>query len=99
MNRPNNYSVQPLMPKQRRKPRRNGLWPRLTLLLFMPIVCTLAGCIFPRTTMRSPEIGGRVHDARTGTPVQGAKVFIYDHPSTSCKTDAAGHFHLRKTLN
>src|SRR5438105_2943211 len=99
MNRPNNYSVRPLMSEQCRKPRGNGLWPRLTLLPFLPIVCMLGGCIFPHTTMRSPEIGGRVLDARTGAPVQGAKVFLYDDPSTSCKSDATGHFRLRETRN
>jgi hypothetical protein len=51
------------------------------------------------TTPIVPEVRGRVLDARTHAPIEGAKVFFYDHPSTSTKTDAQGYFHFKAKQN
>jgi hypothetical protein len=70
---------------------------------FIPLILLLglaAGCLpIPHTTEHSPEVRGKVLDARTHAPIQGAKVFLYDHPRTSCETDSAGYFCLRATHN
>jgi hypothetical protein len=73
---------------------------RLSQLSGMLLFCLLAGCLpFPHTTERSPEVRGRVLDAITHTPVQGAKIFLSDHPDVACWSDSAGHFRLRATSN
>ena len=60
----------------------------------------LTGCWpIPHTTPKSPDVRGRVLDARARTPIEGAEVFLYDHPSTSTKTDSQGFFHLKATRN
>jgi hypothetical protein len=41
------------------------------------------------------ELRGRVLDARTNVPIQGARVSLSDCMSLSCTTDAAGHFRLK----
>jgi hypothetical protein len=63
------------------------------------MVTLLSGCVFPHTSARSPEVRGRVLDARTHAPVEGVAVYFHDHRSTSCKTDSTGHFHLASTRN
>jgi len=65
------------------------------------MVALLAGCIlpYPHTTPRSFEFSGRVIDARTKAPVRGVRVFLSEHPGTSCTTDAIGHFRLKATRN
>ena len=54
---------------------------------------------YPHTTERSPEVRGRILDARTNAPIQGAKVFLSEHPEVSCTSDGTGHFRLRATHN
>jgi hypothetical protein len=59
----------------------------------------LAGCLYPHTSPRSPEFTGRVLDAETHAPIEGAKIVLLRHPHTSCKSDATGHFRLKETHN
>ena len=63
------------------------------------VLVTLTGCLYPHTSPRSPEIYGRILDARTHASVQGAKVFLTEHPKVSRASDAEGHFRLKKTHN
>jgi hypothetical protein len=69
--------------------------------MFILVTCLLAGCVvpIPHTTLRSSELQGRVLDARTREPIQGAKVFLTYQPSVSCRTDSSGHFRLKATYN
>jgi hypothetical protein len=72
--------------------------PPLKCLPLFLIPWLLGGCLpFPHFPQRSPEFQGRALDARTHAPVQGAKVFLTDRPSVSCKTDSSGNFRLGAT--
>lgn len=66
-------------------------------LPFILVLGLLSGCVspIPHTTPRSGEVRGRVLDARTGLPVQGAKVSFIKSPHHATYTDAAGHFRLK----
>jgi hypothetical protein len=73
---------------------------RKTLDHFACIVALalLTGCLpIPHTTERSRDVRGRVLDARTRAPVQGAKVFLTNLPKVSCETDSLGLFRLKAT--
>jgi hypothetical protein len=61
----------------------------------------LTGCIipYPHRTLRSAEIVGRILDARTHSPIQGAKIILSEHPEVSCTSDSTGHFRLKATHN
>lgn len=63
------------------------------------LLCTLVGCVlpYPHRTLRSAEVRGRVLDARTHEPIQGAKVFFSKHPQLSALTDVAGCFRIPAT--
>jgi hypothetical protein len=65
------------------------------------LVCaSLTSCLpDPHTTLRSPEVRGRVLDARTLAPIQDAKIFFTDQPKISCQSDTAGYFVLKETRN
>ena len=63
------------------------------------MLALLTGCIWPHTTMRSSEVRGRVLDAKTRLPIEGAKVFFVQRPPHPTYTDAAGYFHLKTTRN
>jgi len=62
---------------------------------------TLSGCIiFPGTSQRTPELTGRVIDARTHHPVAAANIALHDAPKLrSTTTDANGRFRLAPTHN
>jgi hypothetical protein len=81
-----------------------GRWANEHCMKLAPLVLAVAllsGCIlpYPHTTERSAEVRGRVLDARTDASVQGAKVFLSEHPTVSCTSDITGHFRLRATHN
>src|SRR5882757_5283696 len=64
------------------------------------VMAFLAGCIAnPHMTLRSPEVRGRVFDANTHAAIEGAKIFLTDHPQVSCQTDSTGSFWLKETHN
>lgn len=71
----------------------------MRIIVLAVLLGLLTGCIYPHRTERSPEIFGRVIDARSGIPIKSAKVFLTDHPTVSDTTDAAGKFHLKATSN
>lgn len=72
----------------------------LTYSICFLVLGLLEGCIpLPHTTERTPEIYGRVLDARTHLPIQGAKIFLSSHPNISCISDSTGHFKLNATHN
>src|SRR5258707_14485485 len=67
---------------------------------FILILCFMPGCIPPtHTTVRSEEFRGKVLDERTHAPIQGAKIFLTEHQSVSCKSGPDGSYWLRKTFN
>ena len=69
-------------------------------ILLVSMICWILGFLpFPHTSLRSPEVSGRVLDAKTHVPIQGAKVFLTEHPEVSCLTDSAGSFVLKETRN
>src|SRR6266404_3389361 len=71
-----------------------------TFVALSLVLCLSAGCApYLHTTPRSPEVRGRVLDARTRTPVEGAKVFLTEHPSVSTVSDGEGYFRLKVTRN
>ena|SRR6266567_2376326 len=73
---------------------------RLRLTSLILVLCLSAGCLpIPHTTERSPEIRGRVVDARTHAPVEGARIFLSGHPNITCTSDSAGFFRLKATRN
>jgi hypothetical protein len=62
------------------------------------VLTMLTGCVpIPHTTEMSREVRGRVLDARTHAPIQGAKIFLTNIPKVSCTTDSAGYFWLKAT--
>src|SRR5258708_4997729 len=59
-----------------------------------------AGCLpIPHTTLRSPEVWGRVLDQRTREPIQGADVSFNQSPHHRTLTDTRGHFHRKAVRN
>jgi len=64
------------------------------------LLVLLTGCVpIPHTTERSPEVCGRVLDARTRAPIQGAKVFLIQAPDHAAYTDVSGYFQLKAARN
>jgi hypothetical protein len=69
------------------------------------VTLTLANCIvtscvpYPHTSIRSPEITGRILDARTHAPIEDAKIFFPDHSRVRCLSGADGKFRLKATHN
>jgi hypothetical protein len=74
---------------------------RISIILGVVVMTFfIAGCFpYPHTTVQSYGVRGRVLDARTHTPVQGARISIIFHPQTSCTTDSAGNFRLKEIRN
>jgi hypothetical protein len=70
-------------------------------LLVLALGGLAGGCLWPVPWMslKSPEIEGRVIDAATKEPVEGALVSVHHEPSLRIKTDAKGRFLLRETEN
>jgi len=68
-------------------------------LPFILISTLLCGCVqfTPHSEQTSPQVVGRVLDARTHEPIKSARVCLTWHTRTSCKTDAAGQFRLKAT--
>ncbi|SRR6266568_1691465 len=61
---------------------------------------SFTGCISgPSIDERSPEVRGRVIDAQTHQPVQGAVVALHEHPSIAAHTDSSGDFRIRARHN
>jgi len=53
-----------------------------------------AGCApIPHTTVKSFEVRGRVLEARTRAPIQGARIFF------TVQSDSEGYFKLKETRN
>jgi len=72
----------------------------LNPLACLVVVFLLAGCVpWPHTTDRSDEVHGRVLDAQTRNPIQGAKISFMESPHQTVYTDAAGRFHRKAIRN
>jgi hypothetical protein len=70
------------------------------LLSIVAVLALLTGCLpIPHTTDHSGEVTGRVLDAQTCAPIQGAKIFLVEKPHHPTYTDANGHFDLKATRN
>jgi len=71
------------------------------LLSSVVLLFILAGCAVPEiaTSIKSPSITGRVLDAKTGAPLQGATVALVEKPSVQCQTQADGSFVIDATHN
>ncbi|HEU6449382.1 MAG TPA: hypothetical protein VFV23_13200 [Verrucomicrobiae bacterium] len=66
-------------------------------ILFLSL---LTGCLpWPHTTPRSNAASGRVLDAVTRKPIQGAKVSFLQPPEHAVYTDKNGYFYLKATRN
>ena len=66
--------------------------------LFTAVFC--GGCIpYPHTSIRFPQVDGRVVDADTQNPVVGATVAIHDQPQSYVKTDSQGLYHFPRQKN
>lgn len=81
--------------KNRKETTENIALNRLRLCVCTAVLALFSGCTSPK----SPEVRGRVLDAQSKVPIAGAKVFFYDHPSTSTKTDARGSFYFKARQN
>jgi len=72
----------------------------LRLCVCAAALVLLCGCLpYPHRTVRSPEIRGRVLDARTHEPIEGANVFLKYHTNIASRTDSFGCFHVKATHN
>jgi hypothetical protein len=70
------------------------------LCAWMVTIVLICGCIpYPHKTIRSLEIRGRLLDARTHEPINGAMVFLNGCPKTSSVSDSTGYFCLKATYN
>src|SRR5690349_24698270 len=77
---------------------RTKVLDRFYRLLMPATLCLLAGCLpIPHTSLRSADVWGRVLDARTQAPIQGAKVCFSQSPHHTTYTDERGRFRLRAT--
>jgi hypothetical protein len=69
-------------------------------LVWILVLASVSGCLpIPHTTDRSGELTGRVLDAHTHLPIEGAKVSFVKKPHHLIFTDATGHFDLQPTRN
>jgi len=71
------------------------------LLSCVILLFSLAGCAVPEiaTSTKSPSITGRVLDAETGTPLEGATIAFVEMPSVRGETRADGSFAIDATHN
>jgi hypothetical protein len=51
------------------------------------------------TTLRAPELHGRVLDAKTQQPIEGARVYFCDPPEHAVFTDTNGYFFMKAATN
>ena len=64
------------------------------------LMLLFSGCIpIPHTSVRFPQMDGRVIDANTGKPIGGATIAIHDNPKVFTKSDDAGRFRLERQKN
>jgi hypothetical protein len=74
----------------------NTIVPGTVLL----VLCScFVGCKGPSIDERSPTVSGRVLDAQTHQPLQGARVSLHAHPGIATVSDASGSFRLHGTKN
>jgi hypothetical protein len=66
-------------------------------MLIVAAFIPLAGCL--HTTPRSDEVHGRVLDAITHAPIEGAKVSFVSSPHHPVYTDTTGYFHRKAIRN
>jgi hypothetical protein len=70
------------------------------LLLLVLVLSLMGGCMpWPHTTPRSNAASGRVLDAKTHKPIEGAMVFLEQSPHHITYTDKNGYFYLKATQN
>jgi hypothetical protein len=65
------------------------------------ILSLLTGCVLPipHRSVRNLAFTGKVLDERTHAPIQGAKIFLTDHPQVSCESDVDGGFQFKESYN
>jgi hypothetical protein len=69
-------------------------------IIGLALCVSLAGCIEgPSTDTRSPEVSGRIVDAKSQQPLRGVSITLHDHPAIATTSDATGLFVLRGTKN
>ena len=61
--------------------------------------CVGVGAVYPHTTKRSPEVRGRVLDAKTKLPIKGAKIEFMESPHHTIFSDKNGCFRMKATRN
>ena len=83
------------------RPLDHAMTSSMRLILSVVSAGSLSGCIWPvpTTSQRSPEISGRVVDATTQQPIQGALIALHDDTNINAHTDAFGTYRLHATRN
>lgn len=72
----------------------------LPALLIVFVLSLMGGCLpWPHTTERSNAASGRVLDAKTHKPIEGAMIFLAQSPHHTTYTDKNGYFYLKATRN
>jgi hypothetical protein len=75
-----------------------------TLVALGALSLLLSGCggafsYSRHTTLRAPELHGRVLDAKTHQPIEGAKVYFCEPPEYPVFTDTNGCFFMKAMMN
>lgn len=63
------------------------------------VLASLTGCLHPHSEPRSSEVWGRVLDANTRAPIQGAEIRLNQSPHHSVFSDKNGYFRLKAAKN
>jgi hypothetical protein len=73
---------------------------KIQIPILAAIFLLTSGCIpIPHTSIRFPEMNGRVLDASTQNPIRGALIAIHDNPADSTKSDDQGRFRVERQKN
>lgn len=75
-----------------------------SLCVLLAATCFVSGCGGPvsytrHTTVRAPELHGRVLDAKSHQPIEGAKVCFCEPPEYPVFTDTNGFFFMKAATN
>jgi hypothetical protein len=75
-----------------------------TLITLGALSLLLSGCggafsYSKHTTVRAPELRGRILDAKTHQPIEGAKVYFCEPPEHLVFTDTNGCFFMKAAIN
>jgi hypothetical protein len=72
------------------------LGTRLRFFASALVLVALTGCLYPHRKVLSWEINGRVLNAITHAPIEGATVCLKEHHDVSSTSDAEGRFRIKE---